>query len=211
MPNSHPYLTRETLLLRLRDPGDAASWEEFVDLYTPMLYAYCLKRGVRREDAADIVQEVMRTVARQMGSFTYDPDRGTFRAWMHTLLRASLSRFFKKAEHQPRTAESTAILRKLENTPDPVEQRDWDREYEHEMLAWAMAKAKPQFSARVWEVFEETAVRERSVGDVAAKFGMTSNAVNLAKFRVMEKLREIVTGIESGWWEADAAKKKAKV
>lgn len=202
--SSQALLTRETLLLRLRNKADDRSWSEFVEIYAPMLFSYCLKRGIRREDAADLVQEVMQTVAKEMETFRYDRSRGTFRAWIHTLLRHALHRFLAKQERAPVTAARTAFLRQLEATPDPRENLDWERDYERELLAWAVGKAKPHFSVRIWELFEATALQGRAPAEVAAERGISKNAVSLAKFRVVEKLREIAASIDGEEWEFEA-------
>ena len=43
MPDAAPdsRATKPSLLLRIRDPGDAASWGEFADLYGPLIRGYC--------------------------------------------------------------------------------------------------------------------------------------------------------------------------
>ena len=39
--------TRASLLVRLRDGGDAGAWQEFVHLYAPIIYGFARKRGSR--------------------------------------------------------------------------------------------------------------------------------------------------------------------
>ena len=55
--------TRKTLLVRIRDLDDDHAWNEFAEIYTPLIYNYCLRRGLQQAVAADIVQEVMRALA----------------------------------------------------------------------------------------------------------------------------------------------------
>ena len=74
--------TRQSLLLRLRDARNAEAWEQFVEVYTPLIYSFCCQHGLQDADAADVAQEVMRAVARTMGGFEYDPERGRSR-WQH--------------------------------------------------------------------------------------------------------------------------------
>src|SRR5262245_4620111 len=37
--------TRPTLLRRIRDPRDVRSWNEFVNIYSPLVYGHCRKWG----------------------------------------------------------------------------------------------------------------------------------------------------------------------
>jgi len=66
-------ITQPTLLLRIRDTEDEASWERFVKIYTPLVFGYCRKRGLQEADASDVAQEVMRTVAQLINRFEYAP------------------------------------------------------------------------------------------------------------------------------------------
>lgn len=45
--------TRMTLLQRLQDHEDKAAWEEFVQLYGPLVYGFAYKRLPQDADAAD--------------------------------------------------------------------------------------------------------------------------------------------------------------
>lgn len=46
--------TRETLLLQLRDPADAAAWERFVAVYRPAVYRLVRRRGLQDAAADDL-------------------------------------------------------------------------------------------------------------------------------------------------------------
>ena len=71
--------TRASLLLRLRDARNAEAWEQFVEIYTPIVFGFSRNQGLQDADAADVTQEVMRAVARAMEKFEYDRQRGKSR------------------------------------------------------------------------------------------------------------------------------------
>ena len=95
--------TRPTLLLRLRDHEDQASWTEFVEIYGPLIHRFALSRGVSSADVGDVTQEVLRSVARALRKFEYDRDKGTFRGWLFTAVRREIARLADKARKQPGT------------------------------------------------------------------------------------------------------------
>src|SRR5438477_2160410 len=95
MPEAPP--TRQSLLVRLRDLQDRQAWGQFVDVYAPPIYGYARKRGLQDADAADLTQACLRQVAAHVGSFEYDPRRGTFRGWLFTLVRNKLRDFRGRA------------------------------------------------------------------------------------------------------------------
>ena len=51
--------TSVTLLHRLRQPANQAAWQQFVQLYTPLLFYWARKSGLADADAADLVQELL--------------------------------------------------------------------------------------------------------------------------------------------------------
>ena len=61
---AEPPLTRITLLARIRDGRDGDAWQEFVQIYGPVVYRFARNRGLQDADAADLMQDVLRSVAR---------------------------------------------------------------------------------------------------------------------------------------------------
>ncbi len=55
--------TRQSLLVRLKDPRDEQAWSEFVAIYTPLVDRLARAKGLQPADAADLAQEVFRAVA----------------------------------------------------------------------------------------------------------------------------------------------------
>ena len=56
-----PPVTRITLLNRIKDGADAVAWREFMALYGPVVYGFARRRGLQDADAADLMQEVLRS------------------------------------------------------------------------------------------------------------------------------------------------------
>ena len=50
--------TRQSLLVRLRDPKDGQAWAEFVAIYSPLIDRLARAKGLQAADAADLAQEV---------------------------------------------------------------------------------------------------------------------------------------------------------
>ena len=196
-------LTRETLLLRLRDQGDQVAWGEFVEIYTPLLYNYCKKRELAHADASDIVQDVMRSVSLAMENFEYDPKKGKFKGWLFTAVRNAISSHFRKKSRRPETVADTLVLESLESDPQEEEAKRWEQDYQNQLMGWALEKIKGEFAERIWSAFKGTALEHRSAEEVGNDLGMSKNAVGVAKHRVMMRLREKVHSIDAGKWEME--------
>ena len=68
--------TQPSLLVRLRDPRDNQAWDQFVEVYAPLVYGYLRKHGQQDADAADLTQDVLKTVAATASRFGYDREHG---------------------------------------------------------------------------------------------------------------------------------------
>src|SRR5438067_1653747 len=77
--------TPVSLLERLcHADAEQAAWQQFVELYTPLLCQWARRLGLQNHDAADLVQEVFAVLVRKLPNFRYDPDR-RFRGWLWTI------------------------------------------------------------------------------------------------------------------------------
>ena len=73
--------TPVSLLDQVRNLADEAAWKRFVQLYTPLLYHWARRLGLKAPDAADLVQHVFAVLVRKLPAFRYDPHK-IFRGWL---------------------------------------------------------------------------------------------------------------------------------
>ena len=185
--------TRPSLLVRLRDPGDGEAWQLFVDLYAPLVYGLARKRGLQDADAADLTQEVCRTVTDAVRRLEYDPRKGTFRGWLYTIARNRLCDLMERTCRQPRGSGDSDVQVFLEAQPDRSEERDvWEREYERQVFRWAADQVRDQFREATWKAFWLTAVDGKSVEEAGGSLGMSAGAVHIARSRVLARLKEVI-------------------
>lgn len=199
---AEPPLTRATLLARLRDGRDADAWREFIRLYGPVVYSFARNRGLQDADAADLMQEVLRSVARNADKMEYDPARGTFRGWLYTVTRNKIYNFLTGQRNRPRGAGDSANVERLDSVPDAADpDAAWELEYQRRLSAKAMERVKGEFQPATWQAFWGTAVDGEPAGDVGKRLKMSVGAVYVAKSRVIARLRDEVKKIEA---EAEA-------
>ena len=183
-------VTQRSLLVRIRDPQNHVSWQEFVEIYAPLVRNYCTRRGLQRADAADVSQEVMQAVATAIQKFEYDPERGSFRGWLFTITSRKLNNFFARSKRQPRGSGATAVQQLLENQPDREGEEDWEKEYRRFLFHWAAEKIRPEFQETTWRAFWKVTVEEEPVKQAADELDLTAGAVYIAKSRVLKRLTE---------------------
>jgi RNA polymerase sigma factor (sigma-70 family) len=193
-------VTRASLLIRLQDPSDQEAWQLFVDLYAPLIYGFLRKRGLQDADAADLMQEVLRSLAVSMARLNYDPRRGTFRGWLYTVTRNKLSNFLGKRNNRERGSGDSGVQAQLEQEAgaDPEASELWEQEYQRRAFAWAAEQVREEFQESTWHAFWLTAVEGQEVRAVSAQLGLSPGAIYVAKSRVLARLREQVQLIETG-------------
>jgi RNA polymerase sigma-70 factor (ECF subfamily) len=186
--------TRASLLLRIRDEQDHGAWQEFIRLYGPVVYRYARKRGLQDADAADLVQEVFRSIAGAIGRWDYDPGRGKFRGWLFTITRNKIYSFLEARKRKAIGAGDSDANERLEAHADPSADgvEEWDREYERQLFARAADQVKAEFADSTWQAFWMTAVDGKNPKDVARELKTSPGAVYVSKSRVLSRLREMV-------------------
>ena len=188
-------LTRVTLLTRLRDGQDAGAWREFFDLYGPVVYRFARNRGLQDADAADLMQDVLRSVARNAHRMEYDPKRGTFRGWLYTVTRNKIYNFLSSQKNRPRASGDSDAYERLQAAPAREEDgpdADWEREYQQRLTDRAMDLVKGEFQTATWQAFWGTAVEGKPASEVGIGLKMSPGAVYVAKSRVLARLRDAV-------------------
>src|SRR5690349_15780446 len=185
MPVGDSPLTRASLLVQLRDGGNRGAWQEFVKLYGPVVYGFARKRGLQDADAADLMQDVMRSVSAAIGRLNYDRNQGTFRGWLFTITRNKVFNFLSARRIRPRGSGDTTTNRLLDTQPDGNDVSEaWELEYQRRLASLAMERVKDEFQENTWKAFVLTAVEGVAAAEVAATVGMSPGAIYVAKSRV---------------------------
>jgi RNA polymerase sigma factor (sigma-70 family) len=181
--------TALSLLDRLRQTPESEDWERFVTLYRPFIERFIRRDPALAADADDICQEVFAKVVGHVGNFTRRRD-GSFRVWLRTITANEVNLFYRKRQRERRAnfPDGSATLESLAEPTSDLTQA-WDREYCDYLLCRLQSLVRDDFSPTTWEAFRLRVLEEKSTAEVAAKLGMSKNAVDVAKSRVLARLR----------------------
>ncbi len=190
--------TRASLLLRLRDGSDGDAWREFVHLYGPVIYGFARKRSLQDADAADVMQDVLRSVSSAVHRLEYDPVRGSFRGWLFTVTRNKVFNFMEGRSRRVQGSGDSRMQQRLEQqaSADGELAADWEANYQRALAARAMERVKGEFQAATWDAFLQTAVEGRTPAQAAARVGLSVGAVYVAKSRVIARLRQEIERLQ---------------
>lgn len=182
--------TSTSLLHRLRQPSDQAAWDQFVEIYTPVLYYWCRRVGLSRDDAADLVQDVFIVLVEKLPDFSYDPQR-TFRGWLRTVL---LNKWRQQQRRRGRVVCVGASVDRPESSADALELL-WEADYRRAVINRLARQVQGDFQPKTWTAFWETAVNGRPPSEIAHELGISVGGVYIAKSKVLCRLREVAEGL----------------
>ena len=182
--------TPASLLDRLRQPSQEQAWTRFVQLYTPLLFHWARRLGLRDADAADLVQDVLTLLVRKLPEFHYNRQK-SFRAWLRTVTLNSWRNRCRRVE--PPRAAHPPDLDGLAG-PDEADLLS-ETEYRQWLVGRALELMQAEFQPATWKACWECVVAGRSAAEVAAELGISVGAVYMAKSRVLSRLRQELTDL----------------
>ena len=197
--------TRRSLIMRLGDWKDQRTWDEFYRTYWRLIYSVALKAGLREDEAWDVVQETVLTIAKQSLRNAYDPERGSFKMWLWNVTRWRINDQFRqrgKAPQQANTAEDAATTTRepVENVPDTSSNnfsQIWEREWQQNVMKAALERVKMRVSPRQFQIFECNVLQGMNATDVRRLLGVSMTQVYLAKHRVGSVLKKEIEYIRA--------------
>ena len=210
-----PIPTRHSLLNRLKDWGDQASWQDFFDTYWRLIYNVAVKAGLTEAEAQDVVQETVIAVARKIAEFKADPAYGSFSAWLMRLTRWRIADQFRgrgkvgvqasacpsgegtlRREFQPPDTGLTDTVDRIAD-PDAVTfETMWTEEWKKNRMAAALEQVKRQVSPKQYQMFDLHALQNLSVQHTARTLQVSAASVYMAKHRVSRLLKKAIKELQ---------------
>lgn len=177
-------------LLRRAKADDADAWQQLVESYSRRVYRWCRQAGLQPADASNVVQEVLRSVARKLVDFRRERKSDTFRGWLRRITQNKLRDHFRnQAKRADRAIGGTDAHQMIETvsessqeSPTPISAQVISNP--------VVDRVKNEFSDRDWRFFWRVVVDGQSAVDVGAEFDVTANTVRLVKMRILRRLRE---------------------
>lgn len=177
--------------------NDAEAWERFCSVYAPLVYRWARVAGLQDSDAADVGQDVFRTVFLKVADYDGRQTGATFRGWLRTITRNKIGDHWRKQSSRQAAVGGTTAWEIRKNVPDPLSEDDsFAPGEERQVLHRTLETLKIGFESQTWQAFWMSTVDDLPAAEVAERLGMSPVAVRQAKFRVLRRLRDELQTIE---------------
>lgn len=183
--------TRKSLIARLNNWEDQRTWDEFYKTYWKLIYSVSLKSGLRSDEAFDVVQETILTIAKQSKKNMYDPKQGSFKTWLMNMTRWRINDQFRKRKKdtaannfEVQDDRATAVIDRMADPQGEVLERMWDAEWQKNLTKAALEKVKAQVSPKQYQIFHCYVIQEWEAKKVQDQLNVSVAQVYLAKHRV---------------------------
>lgn len=177
-PNTH-----HSMIERLANPDDATAWKYFEDCYQSAIYRMARARGLRPDEAHDVVQEVLIAVHRLALRWTSSGHPGSFRAW---LVETTRRQAFASLRFRARVGQSLHGVEdpiQAPDHPDPRDQQEW-------LFYQAIAEVEKETNPLHWQAFWKTSIDGLDAKSVADALQLKLGTVYSIKSRVLHQIKQ---------------------
>lgn len=189
--------TNESLIVQVRDPSNRAAWDQFEQLYRPVIFRIARAKGLQHADALDLVQQVLISVSSAIDRFDNQHEDSRFRNWLGRITRNAI---LKALTRRPRDRASggSDVLDVLSEIPaDPETEALINLEYRRELFQRAAQQVHSQSQEVTWLAFEMTELQQISIERTAALLQISTGSVYAARSRVMRRIRNTIQQLEA--------------
>lgn len=182
--------TRSSVLKAVADTANEAAWRRLFDLYAGFVFSIARSKGLADADADDIVQIVFADLARNLPAFTYDREKGRFRAYLSGLTRWRIN---DRLRYGKRDVELKASFMEEAKACASAADEDFEeREWRAAALEEALRRMKPDVRPGHYAAFVASAIEGQDTETVARLHGISIDNLYQIRKRLTVKLRETV-------------------
>ncbi len=203
----HDPSTRQSLLGRLKDWNDDASWQDFFNTYWRRIYGAAIKAGLNEAEAQEVVQETIIAVSKQMPGFKYDPAIGSFKNWLLNQTYWKIANQLRLREQDAkrirpsrrRSSDTTTGTGLLNKIPDPNGgnfESTWQSEWDGNQMVAALEHLKRKVNPKHYQIFDFYVLKKWPMKKVTQTLNVNMAQVYLAKSRLARLLKAELKRLE---------------
>lgn len=173
--------------------GNEAAWQRLFDLYAGFVFSIARSKGLRSEDADDIVQVVFADLARNLPTFQYDRAKGKFRSYLTGLVHW---RIMDRLKSGKRDADlKAAFWEEAKAAASSADEDFAEREWQAAAMEEALRRIRPDVRPEHYAAFVASAVEGQDAETVMRLYGLSRDNLYQIRKRLTMKLREAVAAV----------------
>jgi RNA polymerase sigma factor (sigma-70 family) len=155
-----------------------------------------LSASLTEDEAEEVVQEVLISVAKNIGTFQYDPKVSSFKTWLTKVVgwrvigqRRKRWRQQLLVPNELDDGRSTGLLERIPSDEPPVHEM-LDSDWAEQMFQAALNRVKERVDPKHYQIYFLHVLKHREVMDVCRQLNVNRGQIYLAKFRVKRLLEK---------------------
>lgn len=178
---------------------DAEAWEKLLKVWTPCVYQFCNRKGIKGIDADEVVQEVMMKIFRFRDSFSRDKKGYRLKAWLLTIINQRVDDYYRRFAAKNRAAGGSEMAGFMANQSNGFDIESIDDTEECFNPGLWMAKTleviKEDVTPMTWEIFKLFKIENMTGKEVGKMFDISEGAVRVRANSVVKRIREEADGL----------------
>ena len=183
------WVTTTMLLDQLSD-GDEQAWAQLSQRFRAPIVRFVRSQGVPESEAEDVTQEALLTFLGAYRRGRYERQKGRLSSWLFALAAQSVKRRGRGAAKQAREVPAPSLF--WDGLSEPELRDAWDLEWDRNLYERCLGQVRHELRPETVRAFELVSLQELSAVEVAAQTGLTTNAVYLAKRRVLQRIQQLL-------------------
>ena len=184
--------TRSSVLRAVANTENEAAWRRLFDLYAGFIFSIARSKGLKPEDADDIVQIVFTDLARNLPTFQYDRTKGRFRSYLAGLVHW---RVMDRLKAGKRDMELMASFEEESKATAAGDAAFEEREWQAAALEEALRRIKPDVRPEHYAAFVASTVEGQDTETVMRLYGLSRDNLYQIRKRLTAKLRETTAAV----------------
>jgi len=191
------WTTRNTLLLRAKDPDDTLAWDDFCTYYRRFVRIVLEHLNAPQQHLDDIIQECLLRIWGEYPNLDYDPQRARFRTWLSTVIRNTMINYINKQKrikdkHDKYSEENVTVCKDMvESDFAAVVEKEW----QVYVANLALERVRTKFSGKAIEAFEML-VKGATIEEIAQELELAVSSVYKLTGRVRDQLVKEIQELE---------------
>lgn len=190
--------TRSSVIKAVADTGNDAAWARFFDLYAGFVFSIARSKGLKEEDADDIVQIVFADLARTMPTFNYDRAKGKFRSYLIGLVHWRVKdrlRLIDRDKLVPCDNKQMKVYIDEAASLPPADRDFAEREWQSAAMEEALRRLKQEVRQEHYAAFVASAVEGQDTETVMRLYNLSRDNLYQIRKRLTAKLQETVSAV----------------